>query len=34
MARRINSTPKKDGFWMPGEFEEQESDFYDVAGKR
>lgn len=27
MARRINSTPKKDGFRMPGEFEEQEQIF-------
>jgi agmatine deiminase len=24
MAKRMNSTPKKDGFWMPGEFEPHE----------
>ena len=27
MAKRINSTPKKDGFRMPGEFEPQEQIF-------
>ena len=27
MAKRINSTPKKDGFRMPGEFEEHEQVF-------
>ncbi len=27
MAKRINSTPKKDGFRMPGEFEQQEQIF-------
>ena len=27
MAKRINSTPRKDGFRMPGEFEEHEQVF-------
>ena len=27
MAKRIDSTPKKDGFRMPGEFEPQEQIF-------